>query len=639
MLKSKRKKELEEAAAVAPETAAENTAEASEEAAAENASDAAAEAKAKEKKKEEKKARDRSLLRMIAYSKRYLPAVILVILFTTGGALISLISPSRVSDLMNTVMAGVQALDGVDMAALRKVVVSLAILYLTSVLLSYGEQFVTTTVTQRATQRLRRELSEKLHRLPLRYYDTAVKGDVLSTMINDVSVVSQMLTSCAPGILSGLVMFVGVLFLMFKTSAILALITIGISVLGLVGMLLLLKVSQKYYKRRQEDLGKMNGHIEEIYSNYNIVYAFGARKREQKRFEEYNDRLFEANWKSQVLGTIMSQIMTFSNSLSFVAIFAVGVAMILNGNRHMDLGTIMAYLIYARLFTQPVTTLAGSVASLQQAAASSKRVFDLLDYPELEDESDKTRQLPDAEGNVSFENVHFGYKEDHEIIHGLSVDLKRGQKVAIVGPTGAGKTTLVNLLMRFYETDSGDIRVDGVSIRDMKRETVHDLFDMILQDTWLFEGTIRENLIYNTENVTEERLNEVCRAVGLEHFIEQLPEGYDTGLSDNLHISEGQKQQLTIARAMLRDAPLLILDEATSSVDSRTEIIIQQAMDKLTEGRTSFVIAHRLSTIKNADIILVMQGGDVVEQGSHAELLEKGGVYAEMYNSQFEETA
>ena len=380
----------------------------------------------------------------------------------------------------------------------------------------------------------------------------------------------------------------------------------------------------------------MNGHIEEIYSNHHVVKSYNGENKAIEQFNVINNELYRNNYKSQFLSGLMQPIMNFSGNLSYASIFIVGVFLILNGNPNVGFGTIISFTIYARLFSQPLSTFAQSLTSIQQASAASKRVFEMLEAPNLEDESKKDKKLEEVKGDVEFRNVQFGYNDNNIIIKNFSIKLKSGQKVAIVGPTGAGKTTIVNLLMQFYEVTSGDILIDGVSIKDMKREEVHNLFDMILQDTWLFHGTVRENLVYNKENVTEETLDKVCKAVGLHHFIQTLPNGYDTILDDSINISEGQKQQLTIARAMIKDAPLLILDEATSSVDTRTEIVIQNAMDQLTIGRTSFVIAHRLSTIKNANIILVMNKGDIIEQGTHEQLLAKKGFYAELYNSQFE---
>jgi ATP-binding cassette subfamily B protein len=400
----------------------------------------------------------------------------------------------------------------------------------------------------------------------------------------------------------------------------------------------ILKSSQKYFNQKQQCLGKLNGHIEEIYTNYNVVRSYNAIDNERQKFDAHNKNIYKVTWKAQFLSGLMHPIMAFVGNLAYLLIFVVGVSIIISGGSGVTVGTLTAFIIYARLFSQPLQNIAQSMSSIQQASAASRRVFEILDAEELEDENQKTEKLENVRGDVEFRHVKFGYSVDKPVIGDFSAKLSAGQKVAIVGPTGAGKTTLVNLLMRFYETDSGDILIDGKSIKNLTRENVHNLFDMILQDTWLFSGTIRENLVYNKTGVSDAQLDEVCSAVGLAHFIKTLPNGYDTVLTDANSLSEGQKQQLTIARAMIKNAPLLILDEATSNVDTRTELIIQDAMDKLTEGRTSFVIAHRLSTIRNADIILVIRDGDIVEQGNHAELLAKNGFYAELYNSQFQET-
>ena len=578
-----------------------------------------------------------AIKKIVVYCKRYLPAIIVALIFAVGGSVATIIGPEKISDLMNEIMKGI--ITGIDIDAFEKICYTLVVIYASGAVLNYGQQFITATVTQYTARRLRRDIDRKINRLPLRYFDTTTKGDLLSRVTNDVDTISQTLSTSTANLISSLALFVGVIYKMFRTNVILSGVTIASSLLGFVFMTLILKKSQVYFNRKQSDLGAMNGHIEEIYTNHNIVRAFGAKNQERRKFEEINSRLYDSNWKSQCLSGMMFPIMNFVGNLAYALIFIVGVAFIVNGNTAVTLGTIMSFVIYAKLFSQPLSTFAQSMTSIQQASAASKRVFDLLEAQEQEDESSKTASIDTVKGEVEFRNVRFGYLPDKTIIHGFSTKLGAGKKVAIVGPTGAGKTTMVNLLMRFYDTDSGDILVDGVSLKDMKREDVHELFDMILQDTWLFDGTIRENLIYNKENVSDEELNAACAAVGLSHFISTLPQGYDTKLNEALNLSEGQKQQLTIARAMIKDSPMLILDEATSSVDTRTELVIQEAMDKLSVGRTSFVIAHRLSTIRNADVILVMRDGDIVEQGSHEELLAKNGFYAELYNSQFDETA
>lgn len=575
----------------------------------------------------------KSLGKLLAYSKRYLPAIIVALIFAVGGSVTTIIGPEKIGDLMNEITAGISI--GIDLTAVTQIALTLVAIYVAGAVMHYLQQFITATITQHTAKRLRGDISTKINKMPLRYFDTTSKGDTLSRVTNDVDMISQTLSSSIANLLSSVVLFVGVIVKMFMVNAVLAGVTIGTSVLGFVFMLIVVKISQKYFNRKQQDLGVINGQIEEVYTNHNIVRAFGAKKQETARYENTNDKLYDSNWKSQCLSGMMMPIMTFVGNLTYVLIFIVGVAISINNGDSNMLGTIMTFVIYSKLFSQPLATFAQSMTSLQQASAASKRVFEILDAEEMENEDGKTAQLVAVNGNVEFRNVHFGYSPEKTIIHNFSANLKKGQKVAIVGPTGAGKTTIVNLLMRFYDVDSGQIFIDGVSTQEMKREQVHDLFDMILQDTWLFEGTIRENLVYNKQNVTDEELDRACTAVGLKHFIETMPQGYDTRLDNSLNLSEGQKQQLTIARAMIKDAPLLILDEATSSVDTRTELVIQQAMDKLTEGRTSFVIAHRLSTIRNADIILVMKDGDIIEQGNHEELLKQNGFYAELYNSQF----
>ncbi len=575
----------------------------------------------------------KALKKIAVYCKRYLFAIIVALIFAVGGSVATIIGPEKIGELMNLLTDGI--IVGVDMSAFVEICIMLIIIYATGAALSYGQQFIMATVTQKTGKRLRRDIDCKINKIPLNYFDTTTKGDMLSVVTNDVDVIGQTLASSTANLISALALFVGVVYKMFATNWILALITIGASLFGFAAMAVVLSKSQKYFNRKQIDLGEMNGRIEEVYTNHNVVSVFGAKKYEKDRFESINKKLYEDNWKSQILSGMMMHIMTFVGNMSYVLIFVVGVAFIVSGNDAVTLGTIMSFVLYSKLFSQPLSTLAQSMTYFQQASAASKRVFGLLEQEELSDESGKTARLETVRGDVSFKDIRFGYLPDKEIIHGFSAELKSGQKVAIVGPTGAGKTTVVNLLMRFYELDSGDITVDGVSVRDMKREDVHALFDMILQDTWLFDGTVRENLVYNKEGVTDARLDEACAAVGLKHFVETLPNGYDTVLDDKLNLSEGQKQQLTIARAMIKNSPLLILDEATSSVDTRTELVIQKAMDELTKGRTSFVIAHRLSTVKNADVILVLDKGDIVETGDHETLLEKGGYYAELYNAQF----
>jgi len=578
-----------------------------------------------------------ALKKIFAYCKPYLPAIIISILCAVVASVTTIIGPEKISDLMNTITSSVMIGADIDIKKVVEICVFLLCLYLSGAIFSYIQQFIMSIVTQRSSQKLRTDINKKINKLPLAYFDNTTKGDILSRVTNDVDTISHTLGSSVANLVSSLVLFIGVIFKMFQTNWILALVTIGTSLLGFVGMGIILGKSQKYFNKRQVYIGDMNGHIEEAYANYNIVKSYNGSKIEKAKFDSNNTKIYDVEWKSHFMSGMMMPIMHFVGNLSYLLIFAVGVAIIIGGGTSVTIGTLIAFIIYARLFTQPLSTFAQSMQSLQQASAASKRVFEMIDAKELDDESRKTLKLVKVKGDVEFKNVKFGYSADKEIIKGFSAKIQAGQKVAIVGLTGAGKTTIVNLLMRFYEVGEGDILIDGISIKDMKRENVHELFDMILQDTWLFGGTVRENLVYNKQNVTNEQLDKVCEAVGLNHFVSTLDNGYDTVLTDATSLSEGQKQQLTIARAMIKNSPLLILDEATSNVDTRTELVIQKAMDQLTKGRTSFVIAHRLSTIRNADVILVLKDGDIVEQGNHNELLAQNGFYAELYNSQFEE--
>lgn len=582
------------------------------------------------------KADFKALGKLLKYCKTYVVAIIVALIFAMIAAITSIIGPNKINDLMDVIESGIKSIDGIHMPDFLKICYFLISIYILGAIVNYGQQFIMADVTQKTSKRLRSDINKKINQLPLSYFDTTTRGDILSRITNDVDTISQTLSSTISNLVNAITLFIGVIIMMFLVNWVLALVTITSSVIGFLLIFLILSFSQKYFNKRQKNLGDMNGHIEEIYSNHHVVKSCNGENKAIEQFNVINNELYRNNYKSQFLSGLMQPIMNFSGNLSYASIFIVGVFLILNGNPNVGFGTIISFTIYARLFSQPLSTFAQSLTSIQQASAASKRVFEMLEAPNLEDESKKDKKLEEVKGDVEFRNVQFGYNDNNIIIKNFSIKLKSGQKVAIVGPTGAGKTTIVNLLMRFYEVTSGDILIDGVSIKDMKREEVHNLFDMILQDTWLFHGTVRENLVYNKENVTEETLDKVCKAVGLHHFIQTLPNGYDTILDDSINISEGQKQQLTIARAMLKDAPLLILDEATSSVDTRTEIVIQNAMDQLTIGRTSFVIAHRLSTIKNANIILVMNKGDIIEQGTHEQLLAKKGFYAELYNSQFE---
>ena len=577
-----------------------------------------------------------SLPKLIQLAKPFKVAIIVVVLFSLISTIPNIVGPKITAELMNIITAGVRSESGVDMEAFKKTGMFLLSLIFGGVLISYAQQWIMTNTTQGIAKMLRTNLNDKLNRLPLSFFDSSTRGDIISRFTNDVDTISQTLSQTIASLLSSTVLFIGVIIMMFTTNVILSLVCVFCSLFGFVAMFVLSKKAQKYFYKRQSNLGEINGHIEEVYTNHHVVKSFTGEDEAIEIFDKKNEELYSNSIKANLIMGVSRPFMSLSSNLGYAAIFVVGVAMILSGSNAMTYGTIISFTMYSRLFSQPLNTFSQSMTSILQASAAAKRIFEVLEESEMENEKEKEIIIDDIKGNISFNDVRFGYTTDKEIIHGFTGDFKAGQKVAIVGPTGAGKTTIVNLLMRFYEINSGSITIDGVSINDMKRENVRDLFDMILQDTWLFEGTIRENLVYNQENISDERLNEVCRAVGLRHFIKSLPNGYDTVLDDSLSLSEGQKQQLTIARAMIKDSPLLILDEATSSVDTRTELIIQKAMDNLTKGRTSFIIAHRLSTIKNADIIMVLDKGDIIETGKHEELLAKGGFYADLYNSQFE---
>lgn len=580
-----------------------------------------------------------SLIKLLRFVKPFIVPIIIIVLCSLLSTIPSIIGPSKISELMNIITAGVKNVEGVDMNAFMKVCIYLLSIYVIGALITYLQQWVSVDTSQGIGKLLRTTLNDKITKLPLKYFDSNTKGDIISRFTNDVDTISQTLSSTIATLLRSIVIFVGVIVMMFSVNVTLSLISIACSLVGFIMMFTLSKKARKYFYKRQTNLGEINGHIEEVFTNHHVVKSFNGEDEAIDIFNKKNEELYNNSLKANLIMGVSRPFMAFSGNLAYAAIFIIGVSMILSGSNNMNYGTIISFTMYARLFSQPLGNFAQSMTSILQASAAGKRVFEVLEESEMEEENNKQIVIDNCKGDVSFKDVRFGYSEDKEIIHGFTGSFKAGQKVAIVGPTGAGKTTIVNLLMRFYEINSGSISIDGKNIQDMKRENVRDLFDMILQDTWLFEGTIRENLVYNQENVSDEKLNEVCKAVGLRHFIKSLPKGYDTLLDDSLALSEGQKQQLTIARAMIKNSPLLILDEATSSVDTRTELIIQKAMDELTKGRTSFIIAHRLSTIKNADIIMVLNNGDIIETGNHEELLEKKGFYAELYNSQFEVVA
>ena len=524
----------------------------------------------------------------------------------------------------------------IDMAKVKSIAIFLGSLYFISVLFNYIQSLIMTTISNKFARKLRSDISKKINKLPLKYFDTHETGDLLSRVTNDVDSVAQNMNNSLSSLVSSLTLFVGSLIMMFITNWIMAITAIVASLIGFSLMGIILGKSQKYFSQRQEELGNLNGHIEEIYSGHNVVKVYNGQREANKEFDSLNNKLYECNWKSQFLSGIMQPLMMFIGNFGYVAVCVVGALLVMNNI--ISFGVIVAFMIYVRMFTNPLSQIAQSMTLLQSIAAASERVFDFLEEKEMTNENKLKNKLnkQTVKGEIEFKNVKFGYDENRNIIKDFSVKVKPGQKIAIVGPTGAGKTTLVNLLMKFYEINSGDILIDGISTKDLTRKNIHDLFIMVLQDTWLFEGTIRDNLKFNKKNVTDEEIMKVCKVVGVDHFIKTLPGGLDAQVGDNDSISQGQKQLLTIARGMIEDAPFLILDEATSNVDTRTEELVQQAMDKLTQGRTSFIIAHRLSTIKNADLILVMKDGNIVEQGSHNKLLKKNGFYAELYNSQFD---
>jgi len=575
-------------------------------------------------------------MKIIRYCKRYLAVIVVALICAVAGTILTILGPDKLSDLTKVITEGIAT--GIDMERIKSIGLTLVAFYAGSAILSFGQQFIMATVTQNVTKQLRSDISGKINRLPMAYYNKTSTGDVLSRVTNDVDMISQSMNQSIGNLVSAVALFFGSLIMMFKTNVIMTLTAVIATMIGFGLMSLITSHSQKYFSRQQANLGALNGHIEEIYSGHTVVKAYNGEKNAKKVFDELNNNLRDSAFKAQSLSGLMQPLMAFIGNFGYVAVCVMGAVLTMKG--YIGFEVIVAFMMYIRLFTQPLAQIAQATQSLQSAAAAGERVFAFLGAEEMSDESDKTEKFGKAEGYVDFEHVKFGYEDtDKIIIHDFSAKAKPGQKIAIVGPTGAGKTTLVNLLMRFHEIQSGDIKIDGISTRDMKREEVRSQFCMVLQDTWLFEGTVRENLVYNTENASEEKIEAACKAVGLDHFIRTLPHGYDTILNDQVSLSQGQKQQLTIARAMIADKPMLILDEATSSVDTRTELQIQKAMDALMQNRTSFVIAHRLSTIKNADLILVLKDGDIIESGNHEELLAKGGFYADLYNSQFDQAS
>ena len=571
------------------------------------------------------------------YMRKSLGVVVLALVLAALSAVLTIIGPDQVGKIATIMSDGL--LGGIDLAAIARVGILLAVIYGLSALFGFIQHYIMASVTLKMSYRVRAELSEKINRVPQKYFNFHAQGDILSRITNDVSTLQQGLTNSLPTIISAATQFLGCLIMMFVTEWRLALVSLGITLVGLLFVVFIMSRSQKYFTARQESLGKLNGYVEEMYSGHEVVRISRAAEPVGKTFDTLNDAVYDANWRSQFLSGVMQPLMNVIGNLSYVAVCVLGSILAIQGI--IDIGVIVSFILYVRLFTSPLTQIAQGMTNLQTASASAHRIFDFLGSEEMPDESEKPELPRPVRGEVDFEHVRFSYPDspDKTIIKDFSAHVAPGQKVAIVGPTGAGKTTMVNLLMRFYEIADGCIKIDGVPSQDIRREDVHKLFGMVLQDTWLFEGTVRENLVYNLPDVTDEQLNRVCCACGLDKFVRSLPNGFDTVLSESTSISAGQKQLLTIARAMLQNAPMLILDEATSSVDTRTELLIQRAMDKLTENRTSFVIAHRLSTIKNADLILVMKDGDVIESGTHETLMQQNGFYAALYNSQFDQAS
>ena len=550
-------------------------------------------------------------------------------------------SVNEMYKVMENVPSSIQKVIGpkMNMDKIKDIAILLACLYIISAIFSYIEGLSMIKVANGYAKRLRTSISEKINRLPLKFFDHNLSGDILSRVTNDVDTIAQSLNNSLSTLVSASTLFIGSIIMMFVTNYIIAITSIVYSLIGFVLMFIILGKSQKYFTRRQTELGNLNGYIEEIYSGLNVVKTCNAKEETTLEFDKLNDKLYDCNRKSQFLSGLMQPIMSFIGNFSYVAVCVVGALLV--SKDMISFGTIVAFIMYVRLFTNPLSQIAQAMTSLQTTAAASERIFGLLEDEEMSSEDNITKKLDKnkVKGNIEFKNVKFGYDDDKVIINDFTAKVKAGQKVAIVGPTGAGKTTMVNLLMKFYDINDGDILIDGTSIRDIKRSNVHDLFTMVLQDAWLFNGTVKENIIYNQKHVSDKKVEEVCKIVGVDHFIKTLPDGYDSVISDNDSVSSGQRQLLTIARGMISDSPFLILDEATSNVDTRTEELVQKAMDKLMENRTSFIIAHRLSTIKNADLILVMKDGNIIEQGNHNTLMKKNGFYANLYNSQFEKVS
>lgn len=577
------------------------------------------------------------LSRLTGHSRDMVLPFIVAILFACAGVVLTIIGPNQLSKITQYIIDGITT--GINMEAIARTALFLLGLYVLSAIFSFLQHFILATVTLRLSNRLRADIFDKVNRAPMKLFGRIPYGDILSRMTNDVNTLVQSLSNSLPSMVSAAAQFIGCLVMMFITEWHMSIAAVGATLLGFALMGLIMSRSQKYFLARQTSLGQLNGYVEEMYSGHDVVRISRAEKKMKSAFDRLNKEVYQANRKSQFISGIMQPLMGFVGNLGYVAVCIYGSKLAMDGV--IDFGVIVAFIMYVRLFTSPLSTFAQGMTQMQSAAAAGKRVFDFLEEEELEDESGKESYTAQVKGQVEFKNLRFGYSEDRKnaVIKDFSASVKPGQKIAIVGPTGAGKTTIVNLLMRFYELWGGSILIDGVPTTEMKREDVHSLFSMVLQDTWMFQGTVRENLVFNCQQVPDEEIEKACRACGIWDFVESLPEGLDTVLTENTSISAWQKQLFTIARAMIQNRPMLILDEATSSVDTRTELMTQKAMDELMKDRTSFVIAHRLSTIKNADLILVLKDGNIIEQGDHETLLKQGGFYAELYNSQFDKTA
>ena len=574
-----------------------------------------------------------SMKNLIGYLKPFMTLIIISIVLALLSSVFTIIGPNKISDMTDVIAKGMLA--KIDLEKIKSISIFLGIIYILSAIFGFFQGYIMATVANKFSMKLRDRISSKINKLPLKYFDNHSYGDVLSRVTNDVDTIGMTMNQSVATLVSSLALFIGCIVMMFITNYVLAITAILSTIFGFLFMTVVLSKSQKYFKQQQESLGDINGHIEEIYSGHNVVKVYNAVDEANKKFDKINEKLYESARKSQFLSGLMPPMMLFIGNFGYVSVCVVGALLVMNSST--TFGVIVAFMIYVRLFSQPLSQIAQSMTNLQTCAAASERVFEFLKEEEMLDESnlDSKIDVSNLKGDIEFNHVKFGYT-DKVIIKNFSANIKAGSKIAIVGPTGAGKTTIVNLLMKFYDIKSGDIKIDGISIKNLTRENIHDMFIMVLQDTWLFEGTIKDNIIYNKKNVALEDIKSACKIVGLDHYIKTLPKGYDTIINDTDSLSSGEKQLLTIARGMIKDAPFLILDEATSNVDTRTEELVQQAMDKLTVGRTSFIIAHRLSTIKNADLILVLNDGNIIEQGTHKDLIKKNGFYAELYNSQFQ---